>query len=277
MVLARDVADLGRPDFTLTDLRRTGRRLDLARDAWVVPAAEGRLAAYAILLAARRRRRPRAPRGVRTGPRVTAARPGRDARARARDPRAAPVRAEHERARAGAAARGGLLAGAALLPDVHRADGRRARSRRAAAPVPPRPRRGRRPPPHPGGARRGRGLSARRRSSSGGRRGSPGPGGIRRCGWRSTTTTAWSARCSASAGRTARDTSSALAVAPRARGRGHGRTLLLAVFAAFAAAGLRTAELSVHGANVGAARLYESVGMTPVWTAERWEKVLGDG
>ena len=37
------------------------------------------------------------------------------------------------------------------------------------------------------------------------------------------------------------------------------------------------AELSVHGANAAAARLYESVGMTPVWKAERWEKVLDDG
>ncbi len=66
-----------------------------------------------------------------------------------------------------------------------------------------------------------------------------------------------------------------LAVAPRARGRGHGRTLLLSLFAAFRAAGLRRAELSVHGANRGAARLYESVGMTASWEAQRWEKALG--
>jgi ribosomal protein S18 acetylase RimI-like enzyme len=66
-----------------------------------------------------------------------------------------------------------------------------------------------------------------------------------------------------------------LAVAPRARGRGHGRTLLLALFAAFRATGLRRAELSVHGDNRGAARLYESVGMTASWEAQRWEKALG--
>jgi mycothiol synthase len=66
-----------------------------------------------------------------------------------------------------------------------------------------------------------------------------------------------------------------LAVAPRARGRGHGRTLLLSLFAAFRASGLRRAELSVHGANRGAARLYESVGMAPSWEAQRWEKPLG--
>jgi ribosomal protein S18 acetylase RimI-like enzyme len=66
-----------------------------------------------------------------------------------------------------------------------------------------------------------------------------------------------------------------LAVAPRARGRGHGRTLLLSLFEAFRATGLRRAELSVHGANRGAARLYESVGMTASWEAQRWEKALG--
>jgi ribosomal protein S18 acetylase RimI-like enzyme len=66
-----------------------------------------------------------------------------------------------------------------------------------------------------------------------------------------------------------------LGVAPRARGRGHGRTLLLSLFAAFRAAGLTTAELSVHGANRGAARLYESVGMRASWEAQRWEKALG--
>jgi mycothiol synthase len=66
-----------------------------------------------------------------------------------------------------------------------------------------------------------------------------------------------------------------LAVARRARGRGHGRTLLLGLFAAFRAAGLAHAELSVHGRNRGALRLYESVGMRPTWQAERWEKALG--
>jgi len=66
-----------------------------------------------------------------------------------------------------------------------------------------------------------------------------------------------------------------LAVAPRARGRGHGRTLLLSLFEAFRADGMRRAELSVHGANRGAARLYESVGMTASWEAQRWEKALG--
>jgi mycothiol synthase len=66
-----------------------------------------------------------------------------------------------------------------------------------------------------------------------------------------------------------------LAVAPRARGRGHGRTLLVGLFDAFRHAGLAHAELSVHGRNRGALRLYESVGMLPTWKAERWEKALG--
>jgi mycothiol synthase len=66
-----------------------------------------------------------------------------------------------------------------------------------------------------------------------------------------------------------------LAVAGRARGRGHGRTLLLGLFEAFRKAGLTHGELSVHGRNRGALRLYESVGMQPTWQADRWEKALG--
>ena len=66
----------------------------------------------------------------------------------------------------------------------------------------------------------------------------------------------------------------ALAVAPRVRGTGLGRALLLHGLAALRDAGLRTAELSVQGENASAARLYESVGMTPASTIERWEKPL---
>lgn len=63
-----------------------------------------------------------------------------------------------------------------------------------------------------------------------------------------------------------------VAVARRARGRGYGRALLLAAFDAFRDAGLGKAELSVHGANLGAFRLYESAGMTPSFRQERWAK-----
>jgi mycothiol synthase len=66
-----------------------------------------------------------------------------------------------------------------------------------------------------------------------------------------------------------------LAVAARARGRGLGRALLLGLFAAFRRAGLTHAELSVHGRNRSALALYESVGMRTTWEAERWEKALG--
>jgi mycothiol synthase len=65
-----------------------------------------------------------------------------------------------------------------------------------------------------------------------------------------------------------------LAVAARARGRGLGRAMLLHGLAALRAAGLAVAELSVQGDNASATRLYESVGMSPVWTIERWEKPL---
>ena len=66
-----------------------------------------------------------------------------------------------------------------------------------------------------------------------------------------------------------------LAVDVRARGRGLGRALLLGVFEAFRRAGLKHAELSVHGRNRGALALYESVGMRSTWEAERWEKAIG--
>jgi GNAT superfamily N-acetyltransferase len=66
-----------------------------------------------------------------------------------------------------------------------------------------------------------------------------------------------------------------LAVAHRARGKGHGRTLLLLLFDAFRCRRLRFAEAAVHGRTAAAARLCESVGMTAARRTERWEKVLG--
>jgi mycothiol synthase len=65
-----------------------------------------------------------------------------------------------------------------------------------------------------------------------------------------------------------------LAVAARARGQGLGRALLLHGIAALRGAGLTVAELSVQGENASATRLYESIGMQPVWAIERWEKPL---
>src|SRR5215207_9799907 len=66
----------------------------------------------------------------------------------------------------------------------------------------------------------------------------------------------------------------ALAVASRVRGTGLGRALLAHGLAALRAAGMTTAELSVQGENASATRLYESVGMRPASTIERWEKPL---
>jgi ribosomal protein S18 acetylase RimI-like enzyme len=65
-----------------------------------------------------------------------------------------------------------------------------------------------------------------------------------------------------------------LAVAPRVRGQGLGRAMLLHGMAALREAGLTVAELSVQGENAGATRLYEAVGMRPTWAIERWEKAL---
>ena len=65
-----------------------------------------------------------------------------------------------------------------------------------------------------------------------------------------------------------------LAVAARARGRGVGRALLLHGLAALRAAGLTVGVLSVQAENASATRLYESVGMRTVWTIERWDKAL---
>lgn len=62
-----------------------------------------------------------------------------------------------------------------------------------------------------------------------------------------------------------------LAVARRGRGRGYGRALLLALLDAFRAAGLPAATLSVAGTNAPATGLYESAGMSPDFRAERWE------
>jgi mycothiol synthase len=66
-----------------------------------------------------------------------------------------------------------------------------------------------------------------------------------------------------------------LAVAHRARGKGHGRTLLLLMFDAFRRRKLRYAEAAVHGPTAAAARVFESAGMTAARRTERWERVIG--
>ena len=63
-----------------------------------------------------------------------------------------------------------------------------------------------------------------------------------------------------------------IATARRARGRGHGRTLLLTLGKAFRDDGVPIMELGVHGGNTPALGLYEGIGMTPDFRAERWER-----
>ncbi len=68
-----------------------------------------------------------------------------------------------------------------------------------------------------------------------------------------------------------------LAVHPEAAGTGIGSTLLRAVFAAAARAGLDRVQLGVVSDNPRAARLYERAGMTPRWRFDAYQRpVLPD-
>ena len=66
-----------------------------------------------------------------------------------------------------------------------------------------------------------------------------------------------------------------VAVADRARGRGHGHTLVRLLLDEFRAAKLRHAEASAHGPTAAAARVFEVAGLHVARETERWEKVLG--
>jgi ribosomal protein S18 acetylase RimI-like enzyme len=65
-----------------------------------------------------------------------------------------------------------------------------------------------------------------------------------------------------------------LAAAREWRGRGLGRGLLLDALARMRGAGLSRAALGVNGRNESATKLYESVGMLVEWCADRYEKRL---
>jgi mycothiol synthase len=68
-----------------------------------------------------------------------------------------------------------------------------------------------------------------------------------------------------------------IAVHPDAAGAGIGGTLLCAVFAAAAQAGLARVRLTVASDNPGATRLYERHGMTPIWRVDAYARpVLPD-
>ena len=66
-----------------------------------------------------------------------------------------------------------------------------------------------------------------------------------------------------------------VAVADRARGRGHGHTLVRLLLDEFRAARLRHAEASAHGPTAASARVFEVAGLHVARETERWEKVLG--
>jgi ribosomal protein S18 acetylase RimI-like enzyme len=66
-----------------------------------------------------------------------------------------------------------------------------------------------------------------------------------------------------------------LAVAPAHSGRGVGRALLHAAFAACRSAGLRGATLGVGGHNERALGLYERAGMRREWRVDRYEPATG--
>jgi ribosomal protein S18 acetylase RimI-like enzyme len=68
-----------------------------------------------------------------------------------------------------------------------------------------------------------------------------------------------------------------LATAGEWRGRGLGRALLAESFAKMRSAGLARAVLNVNGRNEAATRLYRGLGMSEDWRAERYDKVLAAG
>lgn len=63
-----------------------------------------------------------------------------------------------------------------------------------------------------------------------------------------------------------------VAVDRRARGRGHGRRILLELLVRLRAAGCTRATLSVEGENLPALGLYRSAGMVPEFRQEKWQR-----
>jgi ribosomal protein S18 acetylase RimI-like enzyme len=275
VMLARDVADLGHPDFTLEDLRADWATpgLDLARDAWVVVDAERAIVGSGLLLGddALVYVHPEAcGRGVGSELR-------RRAEGRARERGTAVLRQFVPAGNTGARA---LLLEAGYWPAQHYF-----RMRMPLADLPPPPALALRPFERERDelavhalvqAAMGEieGYAAETLETWRGQR-------IEKEGWDPSlwlvleedgevVGAALGERWDGDVGYVDQ-----LAVAGHARGRGLGRGLLLGLLTGFREAGLETGELSVQGANRGAARLYESIGMRSAWEAERWEKALG--
>ena len=278
LVLARDIADLGRPDYTLEDLRADWADADLARDAWVAEAGGEGIAGYAIL----------------DGRRATVlVHPGAEGRGIGAELLGCVLARARERGEA------------ELQQEVAEGNVAARRLREAAG---WRPTRGywrmamevAAPPPGPAWPA---GVSTRPVR--------PGPDDVAVHALISTafaeipgetprSLEEWRAR---SVGRPDFDASlctvaeadgapagvvlceaweegigfvSHLAVERAHRGRGLGRALLVASLGAFHARGLARAELGVNAHNRAGVALYESVGMRPAFVVDRYERRLDE-
>ena len=240
LLRAREVADLGEAEVTVADVRADWEtaELELERDAWVVTDAGGSVVAYALVTGA--------DIVVAVHPRSAGQGIGRELRSaaerRARDRGTRVLRQFVPTANTAARIlllEAGLVAGAPLLPHADRPQ------RRAAAAARPRPhvrraaRHGGGVASHPGRLRRRRGPPAAvARGMAGDRHG--------QLGWdpalwlllhdaKGIVGAALGEKGEAGHKRSGIVTS--LAVAHRARGQGHGRTLLLLLFDVFSAPG----------------------------------------
>ena len=276
LLRARDVADLGEAEVTLTDVRSEWELCDLERDAWLVEDAAGALAAYAIVTGADMLvavHPDSVGRGLGTELRLAAER-----QARARDLRV--VRQFVPTANTAARI---LLLEAGWWP-VHHYFRMQLALKEA-------------PPPPPVLARtfvEERDTEEVWHLVQGAYTGVEGhlPQSLE--GWRATgmDKAGWDPELwlllhdakgivgaalgeKGDTGQKRVGLITTLAVAHRARGQGNGLTLLLLLLDAFKRKRLRIAEATVHGRTAAAARLFESGGMTPARRTERWEKVLG--
>jgi mycothiol synthase len=275
VILARDVADLGRPDYTLEDLRADWAQADLARDAWV--AEDGGIAGYAILDA------PGAT--VLVHPEAEGRGIGAELLARLeRRARERGIGELHQDVAERNAAARRLLEAAGWRATQRYWRMRLELDARPSAPRwPPGAAVGPMRPGHDDAAVHA--LVARAFSEI--------EGDVPRSleEWRKARARpgfdaalahlaevdgrlAGAAICE----RWAEGTGfvAELAVATPYRGRGLGRALLLASMEAFHARGLARAELGVHARNRTGVALYESVGMRPVFVVDRYDLRLDD-